>query len=110
MSETIKVVQDGRVQELKLTPQLRGALEREGADLYTADEIELKERVEDLLYSLVSVTPRGCTTKAEVHVQETSKEVASIDHGQTQKIDEANDIVITMIRPEQFTVGWAEDQ
>lgn len=108
MTDTIKIIQHGEEQEVELTPAVRRTLEDAGANVYTEDEHELKERVEDLLYGLVTVTPRGASGRSEVYVQDNSKEEASIDHGQPQKIDEADDIVITMIRPDKFTVGWKQ--
>lgn len=110
MTETIEICQNGEIQEVKLTPQLKDALEREGAELYTQSEYELKERVEELLYSLVTVTPRGARNHDEVHVQDESSKEASVDYGQPQLIDEADDVQITMIRPDRFTVGWKTDE
>ena len=101
---------DGEVQNVKLTDDLRHEINNAGGDIPRKSELELKERVEDLLYDLVEVTPRGCNAVAEVEVRDSMNYEASIDHGQTQKIDEADDVVITMIRPDRFVIGWSEDQ
>lgn len=107
MSETVEIKVGDRKHEAEMTDELRGDLSDIGFHFPDRSEEALAERVEELMYSLVEVEPRGARAHTEVEVS--FEEEASFDHGQPTKLDHADDVEIRMIRPDKITVGWSEE-
>lgn len=107
MSETVRIVSDGAEYETEMTENLRKDLANIGFYFPNKSEQALAERVEELMYDLVKVEPRGAIAHTEVEVSYEGE--ASFDHGQPTKLDHADDVEIRMIRPDRITVGWSEE-
>lgn len=108
MNETIKFRYDGKYHEVQLTENVRQTLNSYGARIPSKSEKELVARVEELLYDIAEVKPRNAGSKIEVEVSDGCGR-ASLDYGQPQALDEADDVEIRMIREDRITVGWSEE-
>jgi len=108
MSEYADLEIDGEYQRVELTEDVRDVLDKQGIELPKGEK-QLVKRVEELLYNIVEVKPRDAISRTEVVVTDTN-DGASLDHGQPQMLDEADDVQITMIRPDEITVGWSDEE
>lgn len=109
MTTKISVRHDGQEKEVKLTDDVRDSLNDAGATFISKSERALRQRVEELLYNIAEVKPRGARRRTEVVVTDHEGD-GSLDHGQPTKIDEADDVEFRMIRPDGITVGWSDDE
>lgn len=107
MSETVEIKVGDRKHEAEMTDELRGDLSDIGFHFPDRSEEALAERVKEILYSLVEVEPREALGRNEVKVSDDGE--ATLDHGQPQKLDHADDVEIRMVRPDGITVGWSDN-